>query len=901
MKRLTTALFCLASLTCSAQTADGSASPTIDPQFFSPVHQNNLRLPAVPLVTIDPFISLWSKYDHLYDGSVTHWSGVKKPLNGAIYVDGTAYRFLGESMEALFPLAAEKAWTGKYVNTTPADGWTNTDFDDSTWKSGAAPWGGSDAGYSSSVKTEWSGDNTDIYVRREFTLDEINPDALYYVMYKHDDTFQLYVNGTQVVSTGYKWDVSGTAVRIDSNLLREGKNIIACHCHNTTGGAYVDMGLYLSLLQEAEQKSCTVTATSSYYTMKCGGVDLDIVFTTPQVMSDLVLFSTPISYISYQVKPNDGNQHDVRLFLQTSAEMAVRTSSQSTTTRRRTAGGYEYYSAGNKTQSTLSHTGDLIDWGYLYVFNDKAEGHSLHLGPHDQLLREFAEQGVVSSTVNARTSPGGTYYSIVFSDSLGIVDSQGKRNFTMIGYDDVYSIQYFNSNRKGYWANNGRTTIFSRFEDLYTNYYDVMRKCRSTDRTIYNDGLEVGGEKYAEILAAVYRQTNAAHKLFADSKGNLMFMSRENNSGGFINTLDVTYPSQPLYWIYSPALAKAMITPVFEYSALGKWNYDFPNHDLGHYPLANGNHYGNPADGSGSTMPVEQSGNMLTLSALIAQLDGDLDYLRRYLPYLTKWADYLVENGKDPANQLCTDDFMGHSARNANLAVKAIMGVMSYSQICHMLGDEDKATEYREKAEDMVSYWIRNAYYQAAQSSESHYLLNFGASSSTWSSKYNLVWDKIWGWDIMKSVRTREANYYANNKMKTYGLPLDSRGSYCKSDWQMWVMGFTDVASHRAKLINTLWKYINETPSRVPVCDNHNVNSGSQAMFQARSVVGGYWMRVFVEQFIDNNRTGIAPLSPEIVNSKLSNSKFFDLFGRQTDKPFAPGIYIKNGKKTLIK
>lgn len=884
MKRLFIAVLCLLSLTCSAQS----------PEFFTPVHANALRLPAVPLITVDPYFCLWSKYDHLYDGSVTHWSGVKKPLNGAIYVDNKAYRFMGESMEGIYPMASEQAWTGKYVTSKPSGSWTDIDYDDSSWQSGEAPWGGGDDGYNNSVKTPWSGGNVDIYVRRNFTLDEINPNDVYYLMYKHDDVFELYINGTRVVSTGETWDVSGTAIQIDRSLLRTGNNVLSCHCHNTTGGAYVDMGIYLSVLEEAEQKSCTVTATSTYYTFKCGGVDLDVVFTTPQVMDDLTLFSTPITYISYQAKSNDRKAHKVRVYLQTSAEMAVRNASQATTTSRKTINGYDYFYGGLTSQSVLSQTGDLIDWGYVYFFNDKKDGHSLKLGEHDALLREFASTGTTTSSVIKKNSPGGTYYSIVYNDSLGTVNTSGKRAFAMIGYDDVYSIQYFNSNRRGYWSNNGKTKITTRFEDLYAGYEDIMRRCRSVDQQIYMDGYDVGGAKYGEILASVYRQTNAAHKLFTDSKGNLMFMSRENNSGGFINTLDVTYPSQPLYWTYSTALAKAMITPVFEYSALGKWKYDFPNHDLGHYPQANGNHYGNPADGSGSTMPVEQSGNMLTLAAIIAKIDGDLEYLRKYLPYMTKWANYLVENGKDPANQLCTDDFMGHSARNTNLAAKAIMGVMSYSEILHMLGDDEGADEYKAKALDMATFWKRNA---LSTTGGRHYLLNFGANADTWSTKYNLVWDKIWEWDIMQDVRTTEISFYTSYKMRTFGLPLDSRGDLCKSDWQMWVMGFADQEAQRTKLINTLWKYINETKSRVPVSDNHYASGGSQAMFQARSVVGGYWMRVFVEQFLAGTLTGIETPS---LSPNNSNEDYYDMQGRKW-ATLPKGISIKNGKKYINK
>ena len=133
--------------------------------------------------------------------------------------------------------------------------------------------------------------------------------------------------------------------------------------------------------------------------------------------------------------------------------------------------------------------------------------------------------------------------------------------------------------------------------------------------------------------------------------------------------------------------------------------------------------------------------------------------------------------------------------------------------------------------------------------------------------------------------------------MQAYGLPLDSRGDLCKSDWQMWVMGYADIQSQRTTLINTLWKYINETPSRVPVCDNHNVKAGSQAMFQARSVVGGYWMRVFVEQFLAGTLTGIEATN---LAPNFSNEDYYDLQGRRW--PTAPkGVYIKNGKKLINK
>lgn len=58
---------------------------------------------------------------------------------------------------------------------------------------------------------------------------------------------------------------------------------------------------------EAVQKSVDVLATSTYYTFTCGPVELDVVFTAPQLIDDLDLLSTPINYVSYHVRSLDKN------------------------------------------------------------------------------------------------------------------------------------------------------------------------------------------------------------------------------------------------------------------------------------------------------------------------------------------------------------------------------------------------------------------------------------------------------------------------------------------------------------------------------------------------------------------------------------------------------------------
>ena len=121
------------------------SSTVLGADLFSPARTNALRLPSVPLVSVDPYFSIWSPYDKLYQGSPTHWHNTPKPLNGVVRVDGQAYRFMGITLETLAPMADEKVWTGRYTTSAPSgNAWTKPDFDDSSWPEGKSAWGGGD-------------------------------------------------------------------------------------------------------------------------------------------------------------------------------------------------------------------------------------------------------------------------------------------------------------------------------------------------------------------------------------------------------------------------------------------------------------------------------------------------------------------------------------------------------------------------------------------------------------------------------------------------------------------------------------------------------------------------------------------------------------------------------------
>ena len=205
-----------------------------------------------------------------------------------------------------------------------------------------------------------------------------------------------------------------------------------------------------------------------------------------------------------------------------------------------------------------------------------------------------------------------------------------------------------------------------------------------------------------------------------------------------------------------------------------------------------------------------------------------------------------VQFGQDPENQLCTDDFAGHWAHSANLSVKAIMGVAGYSEMARMLGLNDVADKYAATAKKMAVKWEEMA------NEGDHYRLAFDRKD-TWSQKYNMVWDKLWDLKLFpNNVIGKEINYYLT-KQNPYGLPLDSRKEYTKSDWIMWTAAMSSDKETFQKLSDPVYKYINETVSRVPISDWHHTDSGRWVGFRARSVIGGYWMKVLMDK-VQNNQ-----------------------------------------------
>jgi hypothetical protein len=230
---------------------------------------------------------------------------------------------------------------------------------------------------------------------------------------------------------------------------------------------------------------------------------------------------------------------------------------------------------------------------------------------------------------------------------------------------------------------------------------------------------------------------------------------------------------------------------------------------------------------------------------------GNWDFARSYWPQFTQWAEYLRDKGLDPANQLSTDDFAGHLAHNANLSIKAIEALAAYAVLARGVGKPDVADEYARLAADMAAKWQTMAL-DTGQGAGDHYRLAFD-KPGTWSQKYNLVWDQVLDLKLFPpNVRRTELAFYLQH-LNQFGLPLDNRADYTKLDWSVWTATLADSgeaaeAETYNQILDRAGHWINEGPSRVPLTDWYDTKTGRQAGFQARSVVGGVYIKALADR-----------------------------------------------------
>jgi hypothetical protein len=610
------------------------------------------------------------------------------------------------------------------------------------------------------------------------------------------------------------------------------------------GRAYRVMGAPEFLARAARQIACTVTATGSFFTFRCGPVELALDFVTPLLVDDLDLMSRPVTYLRFRARSRDGRAHDVSVYVDMSGAWCTNWPHERVFWDGHERDGVAALSFRHEHQNVLAEAGDhrRIDWGTAYLAG-RSGTVRLIVGDIDHCRDEFVRSGALTKR-GLKPAPRKVDYNsdavLALAFDVNVRARGAAEETILVGYDDEWSIEYFHQKLRPWWRRDGVLDGPGVLALAMQEKDKVLKRAAAFDATLERRARKLGGPAYADLCALAWRHTIAAHKLCAGPDGQPLLFSKENFSNGCIATVDVTYPSAPLFLAFNPALLRAMIDPYFTYCASPDWPYPFAAHDLGTYPKANGQTYrgfdkNKDQDIIETQMPVEECGNMLILAAALAHAEKDASHAKRNWALLTQWADYLAETGADPGAQLCTDDFSGVLGHNVNLSAKAAMGLAGYAMLAEMNGMRDVARKYRAIAADFAAQVFARA--RDGDGTRLAY-----DQPGTWSLKYNLVWDRMLGFGLVpEAERRREVAFY-RTKANRYGVPLDNRGTLTKPEWMLWAASLVDDRRALTDFVDRIVRYANETPSRVPLSDLYFTDSGRKIGFQARSVLGGLFI-----------------------------------------------------------
>lgn len=608
------------------------------------------------------------------------------------------------------------------------------------------------------------------------------------------------------------------------------------------GGELHDVPLDVPII---EQTGLKVTPTRTIYNFAIDGVELTLTFMTALLPHDLELMSRPVTTVEMEVKATDGKPHDVSLYLELLSEWVVDNPLQKVVWGRHRLGERDLLWMGSLEQPMLEKVGDdlRIDWGYLYTTSIQPAMSALALD--SELRTQFVQSGTLPTADNSDmpTAVGShsPHPAMAWAKELGAVGPNGASWQVIIAYDDRFSVEYMYRRLRPFWRKDGMNAS-ALIQSTIDRFAEIQSACLEFDQELTADLEQVGGSEYAHLASLAFRQCIAAHKLVIDIDGTPLFFSKENFSNGCMGTVDVAYPCSPFFLLFNPELLQAMLTPILDYASSTRWPFPFAPHDIGRYPLANGQVYGGGEKSDIDQMPVEECGNMLIMVTALCKVRSDICFAQGYWDTLSQWANYLLEKGLDPENQLCTDDFTGHLAHNVNLSVKALVGIACYAWLCEQNGMVDEANRIRTKVEGMVAEWLMMA------DDGDHFRLTFD-KPETWSQKYNLVWDKLLDLNLFpEELFEKELAYYKTKQLE-YGLPLDNRSSYTKLDWNVWTASLAKSEGEFKDFIRPIVKWLEESESRVPLTDWYYADSGLQvAKMQARSVVGGVFIRMLFDK-----------------------------------------------------
>jgi len=204
-----------------------------------------------------------------------------------------------------------------------------------------------------------------------------------------------------------------------------------------------------------------VFPTRTTYTFRAGGIGVRLTFITPMLPADLDAVSRPVTYLTWEVRADDGRPHDVSLYFDVPAEVAVNTPLQKVAWDRSEIPGppkLEVLRVGSVDQPVLRESGDYrrIDWGYLYLAVPKGEGLCTAIGAEADLSGAFTKgKPLPHEEPHGPQAVEGRWPVLACTFDLGRIGPQPVARHIILAYDEPYAVEYLGTRLRPYWRRGG--------------------------------------------------------------------------------------------------------------------------------------------------------------------------------------------------------------------------------------------------------------------------------------------------------------------------------------------------------------------------------------------------------------------------------------------------------------
>lgn len=597
----------------------------------------------------------------------------------------------------------------------------------------------------------------------------------------------------------------------------------------------------------AEVRRAEFTATHSLFDLRAGGIAIKLDFFSPVSPSNYLRQSLPFSktplksmrkriltrfFLGYlTVTLTECWGEEVQIYSDIDGRWTG--SKNQSVHELKQHGDLTFHALSVKDADAYTEKDDMALWGKAVIAsrpNDLSTVSAL-AGDRNVVRSQFIDSGDLSGQEYTWSQESVA----AVAHDVGYVIGSAAVNFA-VGYEREEAINYLGDAYTGYYRSKYPTTheALSFFLD---DYDEALSESLDFDDELKLFSTAEAGQKYADILDLSTRQAYGGIDLTIpndslDTDSALAFI-KELSSDGNANTIDVIMPAFPVYWTLDPNWIRLLLEPIMKYLNAGRWTLPYAIHDIGsHYPNATGHD-----DQKAEPMPIEESGNLLILALAYAQATGDNRWTDQYLHIFQEYADYLVENSIDIANQLSSNDAAGPLPNETNLAIKAAVGIKAFGALSGL-------DEYLDIGDEHADLFFNQGL--GTDEGRTHFVLEYPDLQDTWKIPYNLFPDILLGLETFPISAYKMSSDFFSNVRGEYGVPLDNRQDWAKSDWNMWLAATFDSAA-RDEFVNDLWAFMTNGKHTWPFSDRYVASSvhgnepGVPVLCRARPTVGGHF------------------------------------------------------------